>query len=260
VQIEKLLGSLRIAIHKLRVSQESTSVEVYLIDNSPIRTFSHIFLQNQQDLMKKNNIEFKFVGGHGNVGYGAAQNMVIRSIDSDLHLILNPDVTIKEDALVEGVKVFVNNRSVVMLSPLARDDSGGKQYLCKRFPTILTLIVRGFVPKLFQKIFKSRLDYYEMRDLSEAGTTEGILLISGCFMLADTRILQNIGGFDEGYFLYFEDFDLSLNMNNHGSLVYCPDVEITHTGGEASKKGFFHKWYFAKSGIRFFHKHGWRLW
>ena len=259
-QIEKLLGSLRIAIHKLRASQESTSVAVYLIDNSRKSTLSLILLKNQQELMKKDNIQFHFVGGHGNVGYGAAQNMVIRSIDSDLHLILNPDVTIKEDALVEGVKVFVNNRSVVMLSPDAKNGLGEKQCLCKRLPTILTLIVRGFLPKLFQKIFKSRLDYYEMHDLSETEITEGIPLISGCFMLADTKVLQEVGGFDERYFLYFEDFDLSLRIGTQGSLVHSPNVRITHEGGNTAKKGVTHIWYFIKSGIRFFNKHGWRYW
>ena len=99
-----------------------------------------------------------------------------------------------------------------------------------------------------------------MRDLSEANLTERILLISGCFMLVDTKVLQEVGGFDERYFLYFEDFDLSLRIGILGGLVHSPNVRITHEGGNTAKKGAIHIWYFIKSGIRFFNKHGWRYW
>jgi hypothetical protein len=260
VQIEKLLSSLLIAINKLQAIQTTVSAIIYIIDNSQEQTPLLLFVEKQQELLGGDNIEFRYIGGHGNVGYGAAQNKAIKAIDSDLHLILNPDVTVESEALVEGVKVFADNRSVVMLSPRAENNFGEKQYLCKRSPTVLTLLIRGFLPKFLQESFKKRLDNYEMRDLSENGLTEGIPFISGCFMLSDTRALRDIGGFDERYFLYFEDFDLCLRMKNHGSLVYSPNVQITHAGGEASKKGFSHIWYFTKSGIRFFNRHGWRYW
>jgi len=260
VQVAKLIDSLLTSIEKLSDSQAKISVTICIIDNSDEHDSLSSFFREQQELFERNSIVFRYFSGHGNVGYGAAQNIAISVIDSDLHLMLNPDVTVEEDAFAEAVKVFENNRSVAMLSPRAENNSGEKQYLCKRFPTILTLLIRGFLPKFFQRPFKTKLERYEMRDLSEANLTERILLISGCFMLVDTKVLQEVGGFDERYFLYFEDFDLSLRIGILGGLVHSPNVRITHEGGNTAKKGAIHIWYFIKSGIRFFNKHGWRYW
>ena len=260
MQVAKLIDSLLTSIEKLSDSQAKISVTICIIDNSDEQDSLSSFFREQQELFERNSIVFRYFSGHGNVGYGAAQNIAISVIDSDLHLMLNPDVTVEEDAFAEAVKVFENNRSVVMLSPRAENNLGKKQYLCKRFPTILTLLIRGFLPKFFQRPFKKKLERYEMRDLSEVNLTERILLISGCFMLVDTKVLQEVGGFDERYFLYFEDFDLSLRIGRLGGLVHSPNVRITHEGGNTAKKGATHVWYFIKSGIRFFNKHGWRYW
>jgi GT2 family glycosyltransferase len=77
-------------------------------------------------------------------------------------------------------------------------------------------------------------------------------------MLAPTPALRAVGGFDERYFLYFEDFDLSLRLGEHGRLVFEPAMRIVHHGGYAARKGLRHVRYFLRSGIRFFNDHGWR--
>jgi len=83
------------------------------------------------------------------------------------------------------------------------------------------------------------------------------MLLSGCFLLVETRTLKVVNGFDERYFLYFEDFDLSIRIAQLGKLVYAPEVRITHSGGNTSSKGLWHVWRFLISGIRFFNTHGW---
>lgn len=258
-QLENLLKSLVIAIQRLHTTQRTISVVIYVIDNSIKQTNLGASCEELNNL-EAENIRIRYVGGHGNIGYGAAQNLAITSVNSDLHLILNPDVTVKEDALVEGIKAFFSCPSLAILSPRAENNMGEKQFLCKRFPAVLTLLIRGFLPRSARGLFRKRLDHYEMRELSETTLTEGIPLVSGCFMLSDTNLLQDLGGFDGGYFLYFEDFDLSLRMRSLGTLAYCPNVQITHAGGYVAKKGLFHIWQFLKSGIRFFNKHGWRYW
>ena len=99
----------------------------------------------------------------------------------------------------------------------------------------------------------------EMRDLPEIEESKGIELISGCFMLLDTQVLKLVGGFNESYFLYFEDFDLSIRMRKFGELVYAPNVRIRHSGGGASRKGLSHIFAFVRSSFRFFNTHGWRF-
>jgi hypothetical protein len=71
--------------------------------------------------------------------------------------------------------------------------------------------------------------------------------------------LQKIGGFNEAFFLYFEDFSLSLELQKYGKLVYYPDCKIIHHGGNAAKKGFKHIRYFVESGLRFYQLYGWKF-
>ena len=98
-----------------------------------------------------------------------------------------------------------------------------------------------------------------MHDLSEREPSVDIPITSGCFMLSRTKSLTEIGGFDERYFLYFEDFDLSLRLGKKGKLAYLPAMRIQHSGGGAGGKGLNHFKMFVRSGVRFFNTYGWRF-
>ena len=100
---------------------------------------------------------------------------------------------------------------------------------------------------------------YEYRDLPTNDIIESVELISGCCILARAKALQQCGGFDEKFFLYFEDFDLSLRMSEFGRLDYYPNMKIIHYAGNAASKGIQHIFYFLKSAARFYKKHGLRL-
>tara|TARA_B100001250_G_scaffold320967_1_gene283920 strand:- start:9513 stop:10370 length:858 start_codon:yes stop_codon:yes gene_type:complete len=258
-QLEKLLGSILQAIAFIRTRQTLSSIVIYVIDNSERVSLSLSSICRQQELIEALAVDVRHIHGHGNLGYGRAQNLLLGKLESDFHVILNPDITLEEDALFEGFKVFTNNPSVVMASPNARDIRGEKLYLCKRYPSLLVLLMRGILPQISKVFFQKKLASYEMRELPESTVASNIPLISGCFMIADTRAFQKVGGFDERYFLYFEDFDLSLRMRSIGQLAYAPRVRITHAGGQAAKKGLRHIWFFVQSGVRFFQLHGWRL-
>ena len=78
-------------------------------------------------------------------------------------------------------------------------------------------------------------------------------------MLVRASKLHEVGGFNERYFLYFEDFDLSLKLARLGSIDYVPEMRIVHYGGGASRKGFRHITLFCKSAITFFMENGWKL-
>lgn len=205
------------------------------------------------------SIEIDLVEGHGNVGYGRGHNLSINRATSDCHLILNPDVRLTPESLSEGLRFIAQNPEVVALSPAVTDGEGHKQYVCKRYPSVFDFLLRGFAPAAIKRRFASRLDRYEMRDLPEQQPSTDIPIISGCFMLFRTEALHAVGGFDERYFLYFEDFDLSLRVHGKGCLVYLPSMHIVHLGGNSARKGLRHIGMFARSGLRFYSTHGWRL-
>jgi GT2 family glycosyltransferase len=147
----------------------------------------------------------------------------------------------------------------VLLTPKVTDEAGHLQYLCKRYPSVLVLGLRGFAPRFVQQRFRGMLDRYEMRDvIGESNVVEDIPIASGAFMFCRTAALRQVAGFDPGFFLYFEDFDLSLRLRSAGRIFYVPEVGVTHFGGHASRKGGAHIRMFAASALRFFRKHGWR--
>lgn len=194
-----------------------------------------------------------------NVGFGGGHNHVINTLDSAVHLILNPDVELADDAVLNALRFLDAEPAVGLLSPHAVDADDSNLYLCKRYPAVFDLFVRGFVPQRWHPLFRNRLARYEMRELDlpqvPLATVE---IVSGCCMFVRTPLLQAIGGFNDKYFLYFEDFDLSLRVSKLAKLAYVPTVNIIHHGGDAARKGWRHILHFTRSGFRFFRDHGWR--
>jgi GT2 family glycosyltransferase len=199
------------------------------------------------------------VRGQGNVGYGRAHDLAILQSSAPYHLVLNPDVVLSPDALVEGLRYLADHPETGLVTPFAVDEAGKRQYLCKRYPSVIILGLRGFAPGWLKRPFRAVLDRYEMRDLAEDQVAADIPIASGCFMLARGNLLRDLGGFSPDYFLYFEDFDLSLRLRRKATIAYVPRVRIVHTGGEAARKGWAHRRMFIRSAATFFRRNGWRL-
>jgi hypothetical protein len=72
-------------------------------------------------------------------------------------------------------------------------------------------------------------------------------------------LYRQLGGFDPRFFLYFEDFDLSLRAGEIARTAYVPDVRIVHEGGHAARKGLGHIELFAKSAALFYRLHGLKI-
>ncbi|MFO1372870.1 MAG: glycosyltransferase family 2 protein [Candidatus Competibacteraceae bacterium] len=202
----------------------------------------------------------ELLSGHGNIGYGAGHNLALDRHDLEFHLILNPDVLLEENALSEGLAFLVAHPEAGLLVPAVWDADGQRQYLCKAYPTVLDLALRGFAPAWLKRLFRARLERYELRDWVGETVCWDPPLASGCFMLARRALLVRAGGFHRDYFLYFEDYDLSLRLAEHARLVFVPAVRIVHLGGHAARKGLHHIHLFLCSAISFFNRHGWRWW
>ena len=230
---------------------------IYIINNSKIPLADQLAPRIDKDL-KRVKCSFFVLEGHGNIGYGSAQNLVLAEAVGEVHVFMNPDVVLAEDSLAQGLKYLDKEHDVVALSPKCSDLQNNKQPLCKRYPSIFDLFVRGFFSEKLRKVFNKRLSNYEMRDLSDSYPSHEIPIISGCFMMCRSKAVFKVGGFDPKYFLYFEDFDLSLRLREVGRLAYVPTVSIIHTGGNASKKGLRHIMLFVKSAIKFFNTYGWK--
>ncbi|HGL5382539.1 glycosyltransferase family 2 protein [Burkholderia orbicola] len=255
--LAQTLSSVEAACEPLRRSRGEMVIDTCLVDNGgEVATLTTI-----RDRVSGTGVDCKMLTGHGNVGYGRGHNLAIEAVESSYHLILNPDIDIDPDALVCALDFLDMHPEVGLLTPWIGDDTGGQQYLCRRYPAVLDLLVRGFLPARFRAAFAKRLARYEMRDvINDRDVVWDPPIVSGCFMLFRTEVLKKLGGFDPRYFLYFEDYDLSLRTHEIARVAYVPSVRVIHHGGGASRKGFAHIRMFAASAFKFYNRFGWRLW
>jgi len=255
---DRTLRSLERASAVARSADCVDRVTVYVVDNSVDPSRQQAAKSFVNAWPADDFFQLQFVAQPENLGFGAGHNSVISDLDSDYHLVLNPDVELSEDALRVGLTTLHEDSGVALVSPRVSGDDGRQEFLCKRYPSVLVLLLRAFAPRFIRRIFYRRLGRYEMRDTCSGDREVEIMLASGCFMLVRTRALLGAGGFNDDYFLYFEDFDLSLRLGGQGRLIFNPAMKIVHRGGYAASKGLQHVRYFLRSGVMFFNQHGWR--
>ena len=205
----------------------------------------------------KDGVQIKTIRGHGNIGYGGGQNKAISKNNSQYHVVLNPDVSFNSNVISDCIRFMEANADTAMTVPQGYDHTDQYAYLSKRPPTLLVIIVRGLSLRWLNRVFRSQLSRYTYRETLPSISPVPVTLASGCFMFCRTSVLNSIQGFNEKYFLYFEDFDLSMRIQKHGKIVELPDVRIRHFGGHAARNDYRRLTHFVSSAIRFFNSYGW---
>lgn len=237
------------SIHSF-IDKENFSKKLYLIDNSPTANKELAALANDQ-------IEYLF--NDRNLGFGRAQNLGLKKAiaeGSDFHLILNPDVFFDSDILIELTNVLTNDETIGLISPKIIYENGEIQRLCKLLPNPKHLIFRRFLKnspgleKLNQELELQLFGYDQ---------TAEIPWLSGCFLLARTSYLEKIGGFDERFFMYMEDIDLSRRSLRYFKNIFYPHVTIRHFYEKGSYKSLKLTTIHLISAIQYFTKWGWIL-
>ncbi len=226
----------------------SKSIRLYLIDNSADDTLRYQFLSPQ--------IEYIHTGK--NMGYGAGHNIAIRKAlgRSKYHIILNPDIEFNP-ATLEGLYDFMQqNANVGLVMPKVLYRNGLTQYLCKELPSPADLFLRRFFPGPIKFAVKKLMEQYELRH-KDYDTIMEVPNLSGCFMFIRTAVFETVGLFDEQYFMYLEDTDLSRRINRYYRTVYYPKETITHGYSKASYKNFKLMLHHLTSSIKYFNKWGW---
>jgi GT2 family glycosyltransferase len=218
--------------------------QLYLIDNSPIRNDGFC----QMDVI--------YVFNGQNLGYGTAHNIALResiSQNATYHLVINPDIALTANALDEIVRYMDSHHTIGLLMPKVYYPNGEIQYVCKLIPTPFDLIFRRFLPSSWSK---KRNNRFEMRATGYT-TIMDVPYLSGCFMFLRVEALKKVGLFDERFFMYPEDIDLSRRIHSQYRTVFFPEVSIVHHHAQASyiqlNMLLIHIW----NLIKYFNKWGW---
>lgn len=258
--LRRTLQSLHAALLRAMDEGVLSTAEVTVVDNSaPGATSPLGALLDELFSEAPDTIRRRCLAGQGNVGYGRANNLAYQSgLRSEFLLTLNPDVELDAAALANGLRFLLAERACCMVTPVARAPDGAPLYLVKNYPRVWVLGVRGFAPEYLKRLLSRRLSVYERADRPYDSPLSDARIVSGCFMLMRRETFERVQGFDESFFLYFEDFDLSFRMSEVAVIVRLADCRIVHAGGQASRKGWPHVRLFMRSAARFFGKHGWR--
>jgi GT2 family glycosyltransferase len=262
VLLERCLRKLALAIGAAREDGVVRSVAVVLIDNSEDSRIASEVIRLGKLRFADSGVQLHFLHGHANIGYGVAHNLMLNGTGGDYQLVLNPDVELASDALANAIRWLDAHPEVGAAAPAAVLPDGTPNYLCKRYPTVFDLFLRGFAPRMMRRLFRKRLERYEMRDAIDPAGVTPVLdppVMSGCCMLVRRKAIDATGGFDPKFFLYFEDFDWSVRLGKVTKTVYLPVFRVVHHGGDAARKGWKHVRWFVNSAFRFYNKHGWRF-
>jgi len=199
--------------------------EIYVFDNN-----SH---DNTLDIISKNYPSVNIIKNAVNEGFGYGHNRIIDRIDSKYYLVVNPDIEIQSDVLSNIADFMDKNDDIGLVSPKVLFNNGKLQVLAKKNPKFKYLIARRVNLKIFNKIRRE----FEMVD-NDLNSVADIEFATGCFMFLRTEVLKLVGGFDQRYFLYFEDADLTRMINLHKRAVYNPDFVVLHEWQRATAKSF----------------------
>jgi GT2 family glycosyltransferase len=219
---------------------------IYWIDNSPFAA-PRLPMSSPRVVYRHN---------HRNLGYGAAHNIAIRESIYDnvpYHLVVNPDILVTHESIDEMLDFIHQHSEIGSLMPKVVYPNGDLQYLCKLLPTPLDVFGRRFLPKSWMA---KRNQRYEMRS-SGYDKMMNVPYLSGCFMLLRTVAVQQARLFDERFFMYPEDIDLTRRIHQNYLTVYYPCVTIVHNHAKDSYKSLKMLWIHIVNMCKYFNKWGW---
>lgn len=224
----------------------SLSVKLYLIDNSPEPILENLAIDSR--------VEYFYL--NANRGFGAGHNVVLKRLHllGEYHLILNPDIILEKGTLETLCEYMDANPDIGNVMPRIVYPNGELQYLCKLLPTPMDWIGRMFIP--FRKIREQINNSFEMH-FADYNLEMNVPYLSGCFMFLRKSVVEDVGFFDEGIFMYGEDTDLNRRIYQKYRTMYYPKVTITHVFEKGSHKSLRLFWIHVKAAIYYLNKWGW---
>jgi GT2 family glycosyltransferase len=211
------------AVRSILAHTKETDFRLFVVDNSAD--------PKSADNLTAMFPQIEVIRSGRNDGFGAAHNLVIGRIDSAYHAIINPDITVESDVIGKMAAFFDENPDVGIACPATFFPDGRPQLLPKRDPS-LKYLAASRLPFGWAKRTRA---HYIMAD-EDLTRVKDVEFVTGCFMFARTGLLKKVGGFDERYFLYMEDADLTREIRRYARAVYVPSIKVIHDWNRKSAR------------------------
>ena len=225
-----------------KVFQSQSIVELIIIDNASTDNSLALVQRKFSDEGR-----LKIQRNPSNVGFSVACNQAVNIASGDYFLFLNPDCILGGDTTNFLLKAYNQYPSGGMSGPqLLNPDNSEQSGSRRRIPTLQLALMR---------VIRRSIGF----DQNNEPVPEKIIeveAISGACMLVSREAYEDVGGFDEGYFLHCEDLDLCMRFREKGwKILFVPDAKVTHYAGTCSKNRYlFVEWNKHKGMLRFYRK------
>ncbi len=229
---------LDLCLQSVQAATKNMHAEIIVVDNNSS--------DGSCSLIQENFPLVKLIKNEENVGFSKANNLGVEYANGEYLLILNPDTVLAEDTLDKVINFADTNKEIGVIGVHFIDGSGKFLPECKR--NIPTLRIAS------EKLFGKSSNYYATQ--IEENSIARVDVLSGAFMMIKRSIFNEVKGFDEDYFMFGEDIDLSYKIVNAGyQNFYYGESTILHFKGESSVKdvSYFKNFYGAMQ--LFYKKH-----
>jgi GT2 family glycosyltransferase len=223
-------------LKSIYASTEHVNLAIFVVDNNSV--------DGSSVAIEKTYPNVKLIKNTVNAGFGRANNQAMSLSRGKYVLLLNSDTIVKPEALEKLVAFMEDNPRVGMAGPRMLNEDGSVQASISNFPNLWFVIIRMFrLRALFPtrllknfamktKLFGSMVNSYLRVESQEPLRVENI---SGACMLIRREVIEQVGMFDEEYFMYVEDIDLCKRIIDAGwQISYLPSSEIIHLVGKSS--------------------------
>ncbi len=189
-----------------------------------------------------------------NVGFSKGNNIGIEAASGDHILLLNPDTLIVDSAVALLSDYLDSHPAVGVVGPQLLNQDGTVQSSRRRFPTLSTAL---FESTWLQPMApRSILRAYYVQDHAD-GETVDVDWVTGAALMVRREVIEQVGGLDEGFFMYSEELDWQRRIKQAGwKIAYYPEAQVIHYGGKSSEQVIGRRHVaFQNSKIRYFRKH-----
>jgi GT2 family glycosyltransferase len=206
------------------------SYEIIIIDNASGDEGAETIREKFSDVI--------LIKSGKNLGMGGGNNLGIKKAKGDYILILNPDIFVNHGAIKKLYDYIKEDKSIGLLAPKLLNPDGSLQYSCFRDFNFFTPVLRR---TFLGKIFTDSVDKFLMKDFDHNEIKKVDWVMGSCFVIKK-ELMDELGGFDERFFMYFEDTDLCRRLRQAGyKIIYYSETAATHDHARASADN---PWYF----------------